>query len=142
MSTTQIPPKDLPSATPVGVAADNEGFYDGVPWEAGARLFDVESFPHALVQLQNELDRSRRREALWLSLILHLTIAVLIVDGPSLVRFLPRHNVVMVAPVMPKDKELTYLELPPDAQKLAQPPRKTDIISDKNRIATSKSPQL
>jgi len=40
-----------------------------------------------------------------------------------------------------RQKELTYLELPPDQQKLTQRP-KTNNISDKDRIAQSKSPQL
>ena len=142
MSTTQIPPKDVGSPSSPTTGTEAGDLYEASHWESAYRLFDVDDFPHLVIQLQDELSRSRRREALWLSLILHLTIVILIVNGPTLMRLIPRHNVAMVAPVMPRDKELTYLELPPDAQKLAQPPKKTDIISDKNRIATSKSPQL
>jgi TonB family protein len=40
-----------------------------------------------------------------------------------------------------KEKDLTYLELPPDEQKLTKRPD-TNRISDKDRIATSKAPQL
>src|SRR6266446_3186392 len=40
-----------------------------------------------------------------------------------------------------KQKELTYLQLPPDLQKPSERPN-TNIISDKDRIATSKAPQL
>ena len=40
-----------------------------------------------------------------------------------------------------RDKDTTFLQLPPDEQKLTKPPE-TDKLSDKNRIATSKSPQL
>jgi TonB family protein len=140
MSTTQIPPKDVGPTTPP-TTTDAGDLYEASHWESAYRLFDVDDFPHLVIQLQDDLSRSRRREALWLSLILHLTIIILIVNGPTLLRLMPRHNVAMVAPLS-QDKELTYLELPPDAQKLAQPPKKTDIISDKNRIATSKSPQL
>jgi len=141
MSTTQIPPKDVGPTTPPTTVTDAGDLYEASHWESAYRLFDVDDFPHLVIQLQDDLSRSRRREALWLSLILHLTIIILIVNGPTLLRLMPRHNVATVAPLS-QDKELTYLELPPDAQKLAQPPKKTDIISDKNRIATSKSPQL
>jgi TonB family protein len=37
-----------------------------------------------------------------------------------------------------RQKELTYLELPPDKQKITKRPD-TDIISDKNRVATSRT---
>ena len=40
-----------------------------------------------------------------------------------------------------KQKELTYLELPPDEQKVTKRPD-TNRISDKDRIATSRAPQL
>jgi TonB family protein len=40
-----------------------------------------------------------------------------------------------------RQRELTYLELPPDAQKVTTRPD-GNIISDKDRVATSKSPQL
>ena len=40
-----------------------------------------------------------------------------------------------------RQKDLTYLELPPDEQKVSKRPN-TNIISDKDRIATSRTPQL
>jgi TonB family protein len=42
---------------------------------------------------------------------------------------------------MLKRKELTYLELPPDVQKLTKKPN-SDVISDKDRVAATRSPQL
>ncbi len=48
----------------------------------------------------------------------------------------------MVSPEdLMRQKELTYLELPPDEQKVSQRP-KSNIISDKDRVAQSKAPQL
>jgi TonB family protein len=40
-----------------------------------------------------------------------------------------------------QDKNLTYLTLPPDAQKLTRKPN-TNVASDKDRIATSRHPEL
>jgi TonB family protein len=54
----------------------------------------------------------------------------------------PRRSVVMVSPDdLSRQKDLTYLELPPDEQKITKRPD-TDKISDKNRIAESKAPQI
>jgi outer membrane biosynthesis protein TonB len=143
MSTTQIPPRD-PVSTPPPPATRPEGseFYEARNWESAYRQFDADSVPHLLVTLQDDLARSRRREAIWLSIIVHLALVILIVNEPRLVRLLPRRAVVLVSPNdMTREKELTYLELPPDVEKLTKRPN-TNIISDKDRIATSKSPQL
>ncbi len=114
--------------------------YDAEGWESAFReLHDV---PELLVQLQDELSRSRQREAFWISVVVHLTLIILVVNGPRIERYLPRRAVIAVSPNdMMRQKELTYLELPPDEQKLTKPPE-TDHISDKNRIATSRAPQL
>ena len=40
-----------------------------------------------------------------------------------------------------KQKELTYLELPPDVQKVTKRPD-TNVISDKDRTASSRTPLL
>jgi len=65
-----------------------------------------------------------------------------IVNSDKLMGLMPRNTAVLVHPVvMPQDKDLTFLELPPDAQKLTKRPD-TNIISDKDRIATSKAPQV
>jgi len=53
---------------------------------------------------------------------------------------MPHRAVMAVSPTM-HDKDLTYLELPPDEQKLTKHPN-TNIISDKGRNAMSRAPQL
>src|SRR5207245_1243671 len=80
--------------------------------------------------------------AFWISVVVHLTLIILVVNGPRIERYLPRRAVIAVSPNdMMRQKELTYLELPADEQKLTKPPE-TDHISDKNRVATSRAPQL
>jgi outer membrane biosynthesis protein TonB len=138
MSTTQIPPQDPPSASPP--LPQDPAFYEARPWESYYGEFDDADFPHLLLQLQDDIARSRKREALWLSVIFHLTIVILIVNGPALGRWLPHGRVVAIAPRNLNDKDLTYLEMPPDIQKLTERP-KTNIISDKDRMAMSKVPR-
>ena len=140
MPTTEIPPRPTVSSPPTATPSHSADLYDAEGWESAFReLHDV---PELLVQLQDELSRSRQREAFWISVVVHLTLIILVVNGPRIERYLPRRAVIAVSPNdMMRQKELTYLELPPDEQKLTKPPE-TDHISDKNRIATSRAPQL
>ena len=138
MSTTQIPPRTPPPAAPPPHRSDGSDLFDARRWESAYR--QMHQAPVLLVQLQDELDRSRRREAFWLSVIVHLVMVILIVNSPNFSKLMPRSAAVAVAPVA-HDKDLTYLELPPDQQKVAKPPN-SNIISDKNRTAMSRAPQL
>ena len=135
MSTTQIPPAS--SAPPVP-RPDANDLYDPLHWERAYR--EMHDVPALLIQLQDDLSRSRMREAFWLSVIVHLTIVILIVNSNRFMELVPRRAVIVVNPA-DQQKEMTYLELPPDEQKLTKRPD-TNIISDKDRIATSKAPQL
>ncbi len=142
MSTTQIPPRGpVPPSSPVPRPEPGE-FYDSQHWESAYRQFDPDDVPHLLIQLQDDLARSRKREAAWLSVVLHLTIVMLLAGSDRIAKFLPHRQVVFVSPAdMAKQKDLTFLELPPDEQKVSKRPD-TDVISDKDRIATSKRPQV
>jgi TonB family protein len=137
MSTTQIPPGT--SAPPSSPRSDGTDLYDASGWETAYRqMHDV---PALLIQLQDDLSRARRREALWMSVIVHLTLVILIVNSDRFVNLFPRRSVIVMSPDMLKQKDLTYLELPPDEQKLTKRPD-TNNISDKDRIATTKKPHL
>lgn len=142
MSTTQIPPRGpLPPSVPPPRTEPGE-FYDAQHWESAYRGFDPDDVPHLLIQLQDDLARSRKREALWLSVILHLTIVMLLANSDRIARYLPHHHDLLVVPLATQsEKDATFLELPPDEQKVAKRPE-TDTLSDKDRIATSKKPQL
>ncbi len=134
MSTTQIPPVGTaPPSRP-----DTGDLYDPLHWEIAYR--EMHDVPALLIQLQDDLSRSRMREAFWLSVIVHLTIVILIVNSGRFMDLIPRRAVILVNPT-DQQKDLTYLELPPDEQKLTKRPD-TNAISDKDRIATSKTPQL
>src|SRR5207302_2362333 len=87
------------------------------------------------------LDRSRMREAFWISVIVHLAVAIVLFTSPIWQKWFPTRPVLLVSPATTHDKELTYLALPPDAQKLTRKPN-SNIISDKDRIAMSRKPHL
>jgi TonB family protein len=97
------------------------------------------------MQLQDDLARSRLREAFWISLIVHLLVIMTIVLGPKFVPNWanwgkPVH--VASAEDLISGKDTTFLALPADEQKVTQAPKQSKYISDKNRIATSRTPQL
>jgi TonB family protein len=147
MSITPTTPRDpsLPSSGPEHGA--REQLYDASHWETAYRHFDEDAVPQLLLHLQDDLTRSRRREAAWLSVIVHLLVIILFVNQPSLEGFY-RRRFLHQQPVMRlslqdliKQKELTYLELPPDLQKITKRPD-TNVASDRDRSATSRAPQL
>ena len=90
--------------------------------------------PVILVRLQDDLSRSRLREAYWISLVFHLAVLLLAVSAPRWAVF-PKAIPVRSAEDLIRDKQLTYLDLPQDRQKVAKAPE-TNRLSDKNRIAT------
>ncbi|HZC36439.1 MAG TPA: TonB family protein [Chthoniobacterales bacterium] len=140
MPTTEIPTRTTVSSSPPDTQVRMGDLYDAEGWESAYRtLHDV---PELLVQLQDELSRSRWQEAFWISVVFHLTVLIFLVNLQNIANRWWRAPVIAVSPNdLMRQKELTFLELPPDEQKLTKPPE-SDRISDKNRIATSRAPQL
>src|SRR5512142_2659394 len=121
MATTEIPP-----ARPRPPQTD------------GSELHEV---PVLLVQLQDDLARSRLREAFWISIVLHLVLLIAVGTSPRWVRF-PKPVPVYTTDQLIQGRELTYLDLPRDRQRPPEKPPDSNIISDKNRIASSRRPVL
>lgn len=143
MPITQIPFQD-PVVPPPPPKPEPEqlGLYGTQDWEAAYRELDSR-VPHLLIQLQDDLSRSRKREAFWLSVIAHLVLVLLLVlpTGPFLSKIFPWHRAVGVVVNPMQDKNVTFLPLPPDLQKPAHKPN-TNVLSDKDRIAMSRHPHL
>ncbi|MFZ0298339.1 MAG: hypothetical protein WAM13_08320, partial [Candidatus Sulfotelmatobacter sp.] len=140
MPITQIPFQD-PVAPPEKPQPEQLGLYDAQGWETAYRALDDDArVPHLLIQLQDDLERSRRREAAWISVIVHLILLIAIFNISRLEKYWPWHSAV-VAKNLTNGKDLTFLELPSDLQKVPQKPN-TNILSDKNRIATTRHPEL
>jgi TonB family protein len=95
--------------------------------------------PVLLAQLQDDLTRSRLREALWISIVVHLMALIMVYTAP---RWMPHRAAVLMSEAdLMRQKDLTYLELPQDLQK-APKTANSDIISDKNRTAMSRKPTI
>src|SRR5579862_6826195 len=88
---------------------------------------------HLLIaDLQDDVTAYRQREAAWLSLITHGVVIALLILLPKWVGTRPT-----VVPLNQK-QQTTFLSLPDDQLKVKAP--KTDVLSDKNRIAQTKTP--
>jgi TonB family protein len=110
----------------------------GDPWAVEAdtaALQDDPAVPHLVIQLRDDLARSRLREAFWISVVVHL---VALIGLYFTARLLPPPVRVITAADLTRDHEITYLNLPPDSQRVAPP--QTNVISDKNRMAMSRAP--
>src|ERR1022692_4539867 len=148
MPITQIPFQD-PVAPPEKPQPEQLGLYDAQGWETAYRDLDDDArVPHLLIQLQDDLARSRRREAIYISIIVHSVIILLLYFG----KYLPHPAVTSRSLTSGKDvtfldlppdlqklqhkpgKDVTFLDLPPDLQKLQHKPN-TNIASDKDRSA-------
>ena len=91
---------------------------------------------HLIDRLEDERSRARLREGIWISVLAHLLLFWFIAYGPRVLWHQPH----VVNPSETK-KDLTYLDLPPDALKQVKP--KTPAPpSDKNRVAQSDHPVL
>lgn len=90
---------------------------------------------HLLIgELDDELTKYRWREAIWLSLIVHVVIFLAVIFGP---KYFPKSAVIVPVTQTSKDQPI-FLQAPPDQQHVKPPV--TNIASDKNRIAQSPRP--
>ena len=116
--------------------------FEAQTWEKAYRRFNPDDVPHLLIQLQDDLSRARKREAVWLSVILHLMVVILLWNSNRIATLLPHRTVPLeLRADLDRDKDATFLELPPDEQKLTRRPE-SKFLSDKDRIATTKAPQI
>jgi hypothetical protein len=154
MPVTQIPSRDPLSRDPSpGKVSPDEGLtpsaespeqrdlFEAQHWESAYRSFNPDDVPHLLIQLQDDLSRARKREALWLSVILHFLVIILLWNSEKLMMLLPHRTMDLAVRTNADQKDATFLELPPDEQKLTRRPN-AKVLSDKDRIATSKAPQI
>ncbi len=92
---------------------------------------------HLIDRLEDERSLARKREGIWISVIAHLIVFWFILYGPRILGHQPH----VVNPALQHRKDMTYLDLPPDALKHVKP-KPNAPLSDKNRIAQSPRPTL
>src|SRR5437868_5280200 len=102
---------------------------------------DVDFSDLLVSQLKDDLSRSRLREAFWMSLVAHFAVVLVLVFAPKYLPGYKKGVALISAADLMRQRELTYLELPPDLEKNVPKPD-TNNISDKNRIAKSRNPVL
>jgi len=109
---------------------------------ANAELNESDLTPHVLIQLEDDIERSRMREAFWISVVVHMALVIFLLMSPKM--FPGIKGVMLLSPAdIMRNQQLTYLDLPPDAQKAPpKPPPDAKALSDKNRIAESRHPTL
>ena len=92
---------------------------------------------HLIDRLEDERSLARKREGIWISVLAHLIVFWFILYGPRVLGHEPH----VVNPALQNRKDMTYLDLPPDALKKIKPKPQAPL-SDKNRIAQSQHPTL
>ncbi len=95
---------------------------------------------HLIDKLEDERSRSRWREGIYVSLLAHVVIFLFLLFGPKYIL----HQAKIISPaeaIKARQKELTYLDLPPDALKRLKP-KNPEVMSDQNRVAQSQHPTL
>ena len=139
MPLTQIPSlqEPPPAPSPTGPDPAQLELYGAEQWESA--YSQMHDFPTLLIQVQDELSRSRKREAFWMSLFVHAVLLLLILHPPDFAKHWFKRSMMIVKPVN-NDRHLTFVDAAPDKLKVKRP--NTDKISDKDRIASSKQPQL
>jgi len=130
MAATQTPPS--PPENPI------EPKFDRPPTRYDSRS------AHELLEVIDDLEGSRLsarvREAIWVSVILHLLIFWWILYGPRW-KFLQTAQVINpMQATTAKPPEQVYLNMPPDLVK--RKPKPTNIISDQNHVAQTRRPTL
>jgi TonB family protein len=94
---------------------------------------------HVIDELEGSRSWAGLREKLWIAVIIHMLIAWYLIYGPKYI-----YHVRVVDPsviMKQRAKDLTFLDLPPDALKKVKP-KPSNIISDKDRIAESRHPTI
>ncbi|HUQ49528.1 MAG TPA: TonB family protein, partial [Terriglobales bacterium] len=133
MATIETPPKSIDPELP----AARKRLVTSASRHVG---MEEEDFHLLVSELRDDNSRSRLREAVWISIIVHMVVLFAIREAP---RWLPARAIELISPAeqVAQNKDMTFLELPTDRQKVVQPPD-TNKISDKDRIASARQPQL
>ena len=96
--------------------------------------------PQILLRLEDDLERAHMREAFWISVAVHLFAIIFLAMSPKIFGF---KAIQLASPEdIMRNKQLTYLDMPPDMQTPPPKVRPDAKLSDKNRIAESRHPQI
>ena len=142
MATTEIPPNPPTEELDAAGAQAKSAVAPEARGRKSRAPINEEEFHFLILELEDDNSRGRLREALWISIIVHLIVIFTIREGPKLApAWFAKKPHLMTTQELMKQRERIFTELPPDAQR---PPRHPDTnkISDKDRIATSRAPEI
>lgn len=94
---------------------------------------------HVIEDLEDERSRALLREKIWIAMLLHIAIFGYILLAPKYI-----YHVKVIDPstrMKERQKEMTFLDLPPDALKQVRPKAQAPP-SDKNRVQQTPKPTL
>jgi TonB family protein len=98
---------------------------------------------HDLLSVIEELEGDRNwaslREKVWIALIIHMVVFWFLLYGPKYILHIRVKDPSLV--LRDREKQLTYLDLPPDALKQIKP-KNAPVISDKDRVQQTRKPTL
>jgi TonB family protein len=116
-----------------GRPAEGQRRAEEAPLKVTAAEMHLHLLTADLPEEEDVVSSYRRREAAWISLITHAVIIALLI-------FVPKWSFKQPVIVPIKEKQETFILLPDDALKVKPPP--TNITSDKNRIAQTRTPAV
>ncbi len=94
---------------------------------------------HIIEEIEDNRSWTSLREKLWIALIIHMLVAWYLLYGP---KYIYHVRVVDPSVVMKqRQKDLTFLDMPPDLLK-PQKPKPTTTLSDKDRVQQTQHPTL
>ncbi len=121
------------------LSESSNGSVARVPFRRRYEGLDHTDLLHVIDELEGGRSWASLREKLWIALIIHMLVAWYLIYGPKYI-----YHVRVVDPsviMKQRQKDLTFLDLPPDALKKVRP-KPTNIISDKDRVAQSQHPTI
>ncbi len=132
------PPPSLEEAQPSAPSSNGSGSLPAFRRNKYAGL-DHTDLLHIIEEIEDNRSWVSLREKLWIALIIHMIVAWYLLYGP---KYIYHVHVVDPSVIMKqRQKDLTFLDLPPDALKQVKP-KPTPAISDKDRVAQTPHPTL
>jgi TonB family protein len=132
------PPKDGSGAGPEPLSGVPEPT-TSTPAKSATVPAGVHQNPFTLLDIAGEEERSRQREAAWMSLVFHLVVILLLLMLPKILPQGGRKPPPSAAELL-KQHDLVFLEMPPSPKITTRKP--ADAISDQDRIASSRRPTI
>src|SRR5947199_9356750 len=119
MALTQIPSlQEPPPPRPDARVTEQADLFDANDWESAYR--QMHDFPTLFIQAQDDLSRSRKREAFWISLFAHAVLLLLILHPPDFAKYWFKRSMMIMKPVN-NDRRLTFVDAAPDNLKVKRP---------------------